>query len=216
MNKLLLLTMVLCLTACGGSKTRLRLEPNEMVVFPNGTVFGGASAEQASELAKILVQAYNSPTIGGNKATARYALKLLEVMSKRHGSGEITLFFRKGSSQIEDNPSEYHRLVRFLDFLARESHGRRVLLVSIGSSSDQGDEIKNILLSVARSKSPVNSIKKYLVNTPHYIYKAYGTRKTDLNTVDIDEELTPKQIESYRHVRIIAAFEKNDLPLLPQ
>lgn len=218
MNKFLLLTMVLLLTACSNSETRLKMiHPDKMVIFPNGTVFGGASAQQASELAKIFVEAYNRSSEGlGNKDTAKYALGLLEEISKRHGSGEITLFFKKGSSRIEDNPDEHHRLVRFLDFLARESHGRRVLLVSIGSSSNKGDETKNILLSVARAKAPVQSIKKYLINTPHHVYKAYGTQKNDLYTVDIQEDLTANEIDAYRHVRIIAAFEQDDLPLLPE
>lgn len=228
MDKFLFFMACLLIAGCAKNETRLELSPDEIVVFPNGTVFGGASEQQATELAKIMVTA-NKKTLqkltlkeqalqnieqqqAAQKETAKQALFLLEKISKRQGSGEITLFFKQGSANLPEDSLEYDRLIGFLDYLMRESHGRKVLLVSIGSSSGHNDDLNNVELSIARSRAPIDTIEKYLVNTPHKIYEAYGLG--DRNNAE--KKLTLKQESRYQHVRIITAFEETDLPLLPR
>ena len=47
-----------------------------------------------------------------------------------------TIFFKTGSTEIDQ--FQYQRLVNFLDYLGRESRGRTVILLSIGSASAIG------------------------------------------------------------------------------
>lgn len=201
---------------------------DEVVLFPNGTIFGGASEQQAAELAKIMMDAHKQTMeklsqketslkeiaqhYALHKETANQALVLFEKVAKKQGSGEITLFFKHSSAALGEYSLEYYRLIRFLDFLARESHGRKVLLVCIGSSSGRNDDRNNIELSIARSRAPVDTIEKLLINTPHKIYEAYGIGDSKNES---NKPLTFKQEERYQHVRIISAFEEADLPLLP-
>jgi hypothetical protein len=56
-----------------------------------------------------------------NLETAQKTLHSLEEMSQKQGTGEITLFFPIGDTKIKEKSLEYERLVRFVDFLARES-----------------------------------------------------------------------------------------------
>lgn len=229
MKKILFFLSCLMIAGCVKNDTHLELSPDEVIVFPNGTVFGGASDQQASELAKIMVNAHKQTMhklsqkdttlkdIAQNYAlqaeTAKQALKLLEQVSKRQGSGEITLFFRHGSAALDEYSLQYQRLIGFLDYVARESHGRKVLLICIGSSSGHNDDRNNIELSIARSRAPIDTIEKYLINTSHKIYEAYGIGDSKNES---EKPLTFKQEERYQHVRIMTAFEENDLPLLPQ
>lgn len=229
MDRILFLLATLVITGCASNETRLELSPDDIVVFPNGTVFGGASAQQASELAKIMVNAHKkiqqklqqkdlgiqkiSQEQAAQKETAKQALSLLEKLSKQQGSGEITLFFKRGSASLPTNSLEYYRLIRFLDYLMRENHGRKVLLVSIGSSSGHKDDLNNVELSIARSRAPIDTVEQYLINTPHKIYEAYGLGDS---ANEHTKALTLKQEAMYQHVRIIAAFEETDLPLLPR
>lgn len=214
MKKLLFFVTCLIITGCTNNETHLLLSPDETIVFPNGTIFGGASEQQATALAKIIVKAqqgaWQTPP---QKETAKQALALLEKMSKLQGSGEITLFFKPNSARLKENSMEYSRLINFLDYLIRESHGRKILLVSVGSSSGHKEDLNNVELSLTRSRAPLDTIEKYLVNTPHKIYEAYGV--TD-RKIDTEKNLMPKQKAMYRHTRIIAAFEEADLPLLPR
>lgn len=230
MNRILFFLTCLVISGCAKDKTGLVLSPDEKILFPNGTVFGGASEQQATELAKIMVSAHKKTmqklsqkdttlkeikqNQAAQKETANQALVLLGKIAKRQGSGEITLFFKRSSSDLVENSLDYYRLVRFLDYLARESHGRKVLLVCIGSSSGHKDDLNNVELSVGRARAPVESIEKYLVNTPHKVYEAYGIG--DGTNDDNGKKLSLKQEEMYQHVRIIAAFEETDLPLLPR
>lgn len=229
MNKTFFFLSFLAIVGCAKNNSSLELSPDEMIVFPNGTVFGGASDQQASELAKIMINAHKQTLqklsqkdtllkkVSQNHAaqvkTAKQALSLLEQISNRQGSGEITLFFKRKSAGLYEDSLEYDRLIRFLDYLARESHGRKVLLVCIGSSSGRNDDSNNIEVSIARSRAPVDAIEKYLINTPHKIFEAYGIGDSKNES---GKPLTFKQEERYQHVRIITAFEETNLPLLPR
>ncbi|MBI5233729.1 MAG: hypothetical protein HY880_05180 [Deltaproteobacteria bacterium] len=238
------------------------------IVFPNGTIFGGASRDQASELARIFVDSHNMSAQGisevkdmakeslknqdslkhsadklmestkhieettsrlsrdseqilknsqesrqslqKNSETAQKALQIIEQLSRKQGTGEITIFFPTNASRIKRGALEYERLVRFIDYLSRESKGRKVLFISIGSASAFGDKKVNSKLAMDRSEFPVKVIDKYLVNIPHEFHKVYG----------IGDQYSPKGIPKkehtkYQHTRIIALYETDQAPELP-
>lgn len=119
-----------------------------------------------------------------------------------------TLFFAGGSATLDQ--FQYQRLVNFLDYLQRESRGRKVILVSIGSASAVGTASVNRKLSVERSQAPLPIINQYLVNIPHQFYKvsAIGDMYAPKNA--------PMQVEKrYQSVRIIAAYDASQLGSVP-
>jgi outer membrane protein OmpA-like peptidoglycan-associated protein len=207
---------------CAGKETYLNMGDKE-IVFPNGTVFGGASKDQAAALAQILVDSHNQhmaqmqhlddqirATSEQNRETAEKALKMLEELSQAQGSGEITIFFKIGSKEISDGSLEYERLVRFVDYVARESRGRKVHFVTIGSASSIGDTHRNAILSKKRAEAPLAIIDKYLINIPHDYY--------EINAVG--DMYSPRQANlevhyRYQHVRIVAFYETKQLSPLP-
>ncbi len=135
---------------------------------------------------------------------------MIEQKSRKQGAGEITLFYPVGSSKIEKNSLEYQRLVNFLDYLARESKGRKILFISIGSASAFGNKKINEKLAKKRAEAPIEIIKKYLINIPYEIFKVYG----------IGDLYSPKNIsiqdhQKYQHTRLIAVYETQDIPQLP-
>lgn len=150
-------------------------------------------------------------TSKSNLETAQKALRMIEQMSKRHGTGEITVFFPVNASKIEKNSLEYERLVGFADFLSRESRGRKVLLISIGSASAFGDKKVNQKLAQKRSEFPKEIIDKYLINIPHEFFKVYGT-----GDVYSPKNVAMKEHQRYQHTRIIAFFETEQIPALPE
>lgn len=137
--------------------------------------------------------------------TAQRSLALLEDVSRRHGSGEITSFFPARSATL--NQDEKERLVRFADFLSREARGRKILLVSIGSASAFGDPKVNTRLADKRAEVPIDFMDKYLVNIPHEYFKVYGTG--DLYS---PKNVKTKEHGRYQHTRIIAVFDGAQLP----
>ena len=225
------------------------------VEFPKGTVFGGASKEQASALALIFVESHNMAMqqfgkIAGtqesvketqkaiqesqdamkksaqgleesnqkilslaekNLETAKKALQSLEQLSQKQGTGEITLFYPIGESKIIEKSLEYKRLVQFVDFLARESKGRKVLLVSIGSASAVGRKSLNLKLAQARAECPRPIIDKYLINIPHEYYKIYG-----IGDLYSPKGVSKNERDRYQHTRLIAVFETDQIPALPE
>lgn len=143
--------------------------------------------------------------------TAKMTISMIEQLSRRHGTGEITIFFPTGSSRIKKNSTEYSRLVRFIDFLSRESKGRKVLFVSIGSASATGDSAKNRKLATDRANAVSGLIRQYLVNVPYQFYKMYGT----------GDMYSPKNTGRednmrYQNARIIAFYETDQLPYTPK
>ena len=216
--KLIITVFILLISGCAGNTKQLTLASGEEIVFPNGTIFGGASTAQATSLAEIFVNAHNKTSQQLNeinkdqqqqKETAEKALNIIEELSKRQGTGEITLFFTTGNYQITS--SEHDRLVRFLDFLSRESHGRKVLLISIGSASAFGNKQHNQRLAVRRAQSPVSIVEKYLINIPYEFYKVYSTGDR-YSPADI----SLKKQKIYQHTRIIAVYESNQIPVLAE
>jgi len=199
--------------------------PPQQVTMPKSTFTGAASGAQADALAKEIVDANNSTmaqfdqvdgrmdrlqaTSGKDLQTAQEALAKLEQLSNEQGSGQITLFFKTGSVEID--PFQNQRLVNFLDYLSRDSRGRTVILVSIGSASATGSAQINKKLSIERSQAPLPVINQYLVNVPHKFYKVTG----------IGDMYAPKNAplqveERYQSVRIIAVYTTGDLPSMPK
>ena len=137
--------------------------------------------------------------------TAQRTLAVLEELSRRHGTGEITVFFPVGGSTLP--AVERERLVRFADFAAREARGRKLLLVSIGSASAFGEQKLNRRLAERRSAAPIDVMDKYLINQPHEFHKVYGTG--DLYS---PKGVKLKEHERYQHARVIAVFAGDQLP----
>ncbi len=106
---------------------------SKTIVLPNGTIFGGASKDQASTLAQIFVDSHNMhmqelsdiktmsnksldnqqkllETSQKNLKTAQKSLQMVEQLSKNQGTGEITIFFPVGSGELKPGSSEFQRL----------------------------------------------------------------------------------------------------------
>lgn len=197
------------LAACAGQPQSYSLEGGQSVTVPKGTLLGGASAGQTTALAQEIADTNNNAMAQFGKVentqnrelqTSQAALTKLEQISMNQGAGSITLFFAEGSATLDQ--FQYQRLVNFLDYLQRESAGRKVILVSIGSASAVGPTAINQKLSAERSQAPLPIISQYLVNTPHQFYKvsAIGDMYAPKNA--------PMSVEKrYQSVRIIAAYD---------
>jgi outer membrane protein OmpA-like peptidoglycan-associated protein len=212
--------------------------PAQSVTFPNGTVFGGASSKEASSLAQIAVNANNNSVkefsalsaaqqsqlqasrqefaalkaIDGKELqTSQKAVRMLEQLSAQQGTGEITLFFPTGSATISPGSTQYQRLVNFLDYLSRQSRGRKLIFVLVGSASATGNQQIDERLSKERADAPVPIIDQYLVNVPHEFHKAIGLGDT------YSPKNVPLQVDQrYQNVRIIAVYQTDQVPPLPE
>ena len=142
-----------------------------------------------------LLRAYSK-----NKELAQKKHDRLQQMSKDQGTGEITIFFKANSQVIPKNSLEYERLIHFTNFLSRNSRGRRILFICLGSSPSPGEGER--ILSKQRTRAPISIIDHQLVNIPHTFYEIF----------DSGEMYCPlthsKNInKGYRHVRILALYE---------
>jgi hypothetical protein len=146
-----------------------------------------------------------------NQDTAEKNLMRIQKLSKEQGSGEITLFYPTGSGKIAEGSPENGRLVQFVDYLSRESRGRKVLFVNIGSASATGNKRVNMKLAKARSEFPLQVIDKYLVNVPHEYYKVYG-----IGDQYSPKKATKKEHLRYQHNRLIAVYETDQVPAVPE
>ena len=135
--------------------------------------------------------------------TAQRTLQAFEDMASQQGTGEISIFFQNGSASLEKSALDYERLVHFADFLARESRGRKVILLSIGRASAFGDTKVNAALAKKRAEVPLDILAKYLINTPHEFHKVASTG--DLNS---PKDVKMKEHQRYQHTRVIAVFGK--------
>jgi outer membrane protein OmpA-like peptidoglycan-associated protein len=263
-RRVMIIVAILSLVGCAGTEKQLKMTEGgiaksgdtniekRVIVFPNGTIFGGASAEQMGTLAEIFVDSHNAAVMQmddaarrqdkatqaiteshrqiqmstlrieestqksleagqKNQETAQLTLKMIEQVSKKQGSGEMTLFFDRSSARLAKGSPEMARLVGFLDFLARESRGRKILIVSIGSASSIGNATMNKKLAQQRSEYPLPIIEKYLVNIPYEIFKVFGTG--DLYS---PKDVPPNKHQKYQHTRIIAYYETDQFPKLPE
>jgi len=215
--------MAAMLAGCAGQPQQFVVQqPDEQkpqtVTFPNGTTFGGASGSQASSLAQLVVESNNNnmkeyEQLQGaeskNLQTSQQALGMLEQLSQQQGTGEITLFFSTGSATLPTSGLQYDRLVNFLDYLSRDSRGRKVLFVMIGSASATGSMSINQKLSQERSQAPEPIINQYLVNVPHQFYKVYS-----LGDMYAPKNVTLQEDQRYQNVRIVAVYDTNQIPAL--
>jgi hypothetical protein len=146
-----------------------------------------------------------------HQETALKTLQKIEEVSREQGAGQITLFYPEGISKLKGNSLEYERLIRFVDFLSRESRGRKVLFISLGSASAFGPKKVNLKLAKARADFPKGTIDKYLINTDHEFYKVYGT-----GAFYSPKGVSKKVHERYQHTRLIALYDTNLAPSLPE
>ena len=190
----------------------------QTITFPNGTTFGGASGSQASTLAQLVVDSNNNNmkdydqlqgTASKNLQTSQQALQMLEHLSQQQGTGDITLFFQTGSAALPSSGLQYQRLINFLDYLSRNSRGRKILLLMIGSASATGSMSINQKLSRERSEAPEPIINQYLVNDPHQFFKVYG-----IGDMYSPKNVTLQEDQRYQNVRIIAVYDTNQIPAL--
>jgi len=204
----------------------------QQVTMPPSTCSGAASGEQANVIEKTIVDTNNNSmksfdevykrldkvqgsvnkvqeTSNQGLQTAQKSLAKQEQMANQQGAGELTLLFKIGSAELE--PSQYQRLVRFLDYVSAKSNGRKVILLSIGSASAIGNPEFNKKLSMKRSETPLPVIEKHLVNVPHEFYKVTGT----------GDKYAPKGAsknvnESYQSDRLIAVYDTSNIPKMPE
>ncbi len=205
MKMVLVALLVLLLTGCAGHK---KVNENE-ITLDNGAKIDVTSKDQVRQLAEIFLEAQSQNPETPNK-TAQQSLAMLENLARGQGSGELTIFFDSGSSRLVRGSLEYERLVRFLDYLSLNAHGRNVLFVSIGSASAFGNKKINHLLAENRARAPISVIEKLLVNIPHEFYKIYAV--SDLSSQD---DIPIAKQREYQHTRIIAVFEPDQLQQFP-
>jgi outer membrane protein OmpA-like peptidoglycan-associated protein len=146
-----------------------------------------------------------------NLQTSQQALQMLEQLSNQQGTGEITLFFPVDQVALKQGDLQYTRLITFLDYLSRESRGRQVLFLLIGSASATGNHQTNVRLSRERSQAPEPIIDQYLVNVPHRFFKVYG-----LGDIYSPKNVALSQEQRYQNVRIIAVYQTDQVPVVPQ
>ena len=215
-------------TVFGGASTREASSLAQIAVDANNNnmkEFGAIQAGQSQELqatqqaAQQAQQAarQSQQELAAIKAldsnelkTSQKAVSMLEQLSAQQGTGQITLFFPTGSTRIAQGSLQYDRLVNFLDYLSRQSRGRTVIFVTIGSASAVGSHEINERLSRERSEAPVAIIDQYLVNVPHQFHKITGIGDT---YAPKDASLSVEQ--RYQNVRIIALYQTDQVPLLP-
>jgi outer membrane protein OmpA-like peptidoglycan-associated protein len=219
--QLILATAVaVLLSACAGQSETYSMNNGQSVTMPKGTMTGGASVGDANALAQMVVDGNNNAMaqfdkLGGDmtkmQATdnqelqnSQQALTKLEQLSDSQGSGQVTLFFAEGSAQL--NQEQQQRLIRFLDYIARDSRGRKVILVSVGSASAVGPAAVNRRLSIERSQAPLAIIEQYLVNTPHAFYKV-----SSVGDMYAPRDASLQVDQRYQNVRIVAAYDQAQL-----
>jgi len=207
------------LAGCAGQPETYTLQTGsgqQQGTVPKGTMTGGASVGDADALAKEIAASNNAAMqqftrMGGQMnqlqsteskelANSQAALTKLDQLANQQGSGSITLFFAEGSANLDQ--FQYQRLVNFLDYLARESRGRKVILVSIGSASAVGSAAVNERLSAERSQVPLPVINQYLVNIPHTFYKVSA-----LGDMYAPKNASLRVDQRYQTVRIVAAYD---------
>ena len=215
------------LAGCAGQPETYTLQTGsgqQQVTVPKGTMTGGASVGDADALAKEIAASNNAAMqqftrMGGQMnqlqsteskelANSQAALTKLDQLANQQGSGSITLFFPEGSASLDQ--FQYQRLVNFLDYLARESRGRKVILVSIGSASAVGSAAVNERLSAERSQVPLPVINQYLVNIPHTFYKVSA-----LGDMYAPKNASLRVDQRYQTVRIVAAYDAAQLAGTP-
>jgi outer membrane protein OmpA-like peptidoglycan-associated protein len=219
-NLLIAAASAVLLAACAGQSQNYTVNPGQTVTVPKGTVTGAASVGDANALAQMIVDSNNNAMAGFDRVNGQLsqlqstesqelqasqdALAKLVQLSNEQGSGAVTLFFAEGSATL--NQEQQQRLIRFLDYLARASQGRTVIMVSVGSASAVGPVAVNRRLSMERAQAPVDTIEQYLINTPHTFYKvsAVGDMYAPKDA--------PQQVEQrYQNVRIVAAYSTAQL-----
>jgi outer membrane protein OmpA-like peptidoglycan-associated protein len=217
---LLATASAMMLAACAGQPETYTMNSGQSVTMPKGTMTGGASVGDANALAQMVADGNtNAMTqfdkLGGdmNKMQAtgnqelqnsQQALIKLEQLSDSQGSGQVTLFFAEGSARLNDEQQQ--RLISFLDYISRDSRGRKVILVSVGSASAVGPASINRKLSLERAESPVPVIEQYLVNTPHTFYKV-----SSVGDMYAPRNASQQVEQRYQNVRIVAAYDQAHL-----
>jgi outer membrane protein OmpA-like peptidoglycan-associated protein len=217
---------LIALAGCAGQPTTYTMQTPtataapETVTVPKGTMTGAASVGDATALAKMIQDSNNNVMTAYDRVNGRMdtlqasenrdlqaseeALAKLEQLSNQQGSGQITLFFAEGSATID--AAQNQRLIGFLDYISRDAHGRKVILVSLGSASAVGNPTFNKKLSVERGQAPVPVIEQYLVNIPHQVFKVSG-----VGAMYAPKRASAQVDARYQSVQIIAAYDKADL-----
>ncbi len=217
---ILTLASAALISACAGQPETYTMNSGQSVTMPKGTTTGSASVGDANALAQMVVDGNANAMaqfdkLNGNMnrmqaaqtqqlQASQEALTKLEQLSDSQGSGQITLFFGEGSARL--NQEQQQRLIRFLDYIARDSRGRKVILVSVGSASALGPSAVNRKLSVVRSMAPLAVIEQYLVNTPHEFY-----RVTSVGEMYAPKNASAEVEQRYQNVRIVAAYNETQL-----
>jgi len=190
---------------------KLFRNPMIVAVLLVAHLFGGASSGYAeSEKSKTAQQTDSLIPIFEDLKPSPPYLEVIESISKEDFLGELTIFYEIDKYELKYAGSDvYNRLEKFASQIAEKSHGKKILLVYIGSASAIGPKDNNIFLGKKRAQAPVPVLEKCLVDVPHENIKMLGTA----------DSYSPSNVSmpihyQYQHTRVIAYYHKPAVEIL--
>ena len=137
-----------------------------------------------------------------NMKTAAQIYGLIQKKAKEIGPGFISVQFPEGTGQLYTNSFEYERLIVFLRYISRDSHGRKVDFVLVGTEPTvlSGSASGIGILAEKRVASVEEIINRNLANIPHHFYRVYCNGDI-LNPANVKKAIPP------RNVYIAAIYE---------
>ncbi|MCK5729396.1 MAG: hypothetical protein KAG10_09790 [Methylococcales bacterium] len=217
--RLITLLLVLLLVGCSGlgGGAQQVLTQESVVVIPGSKTFEASKKLTIKELSTLLVNEITpifkdqlEEQLEDQLEESQRMLKILLRASRKKKQvalDEITLFFEKGNSSLESSYTEPARLINFIDHMVRKSDGRKIFFVCIGHSSEIRGQKNDVVLALDRSKAPIRLIEKYLVNVPFEVVSTFAVAPRG--------NITESNADKYQNVQVIAAFNKEKLPTLP-
>ena len=195
----------LLLGGCAGQTETVSMQqpggPPQQMTIPKATMTGAASGAQADALAQAIVDANNNTmkqfdAEGGrldklqaaeNKdyQTAQQTLSRLEQLSNEQGTGQITLFFKSGSIELDTlvlGQRAHGRVSEDLqhrDGSARGSSGRRAVRVDGGTDARGCREIQG----------NAQEVSEPACGQPHQVLKPGGVGRDVSNTKEKNHAL---------------------------
>ncbi len=192
---------------------------NRAVHLPDGTGISNISDMSVLELANLMADScdramamlkeqgrqglsrMSRESYMAQMKTARKIFGLIQKRSQAIGPGYITVQFPKGTGQLFSNSFELERLKVFLRYISKDSHGRKVDFILVGTEPLQisGSKIGVGILAKKRVESIVQIINRNLANIPHRFCKAYCNG-------DILDLTNDKEGEPSHNVYVVAVY----------
>ena len=211
---------LICLSLILGFVGTSMSSTTKSIYLPNGRIISDPSDMHVSELAHLMVESCDMATYAlreylkqgnskngkesqvllkmykKNELTAQKVFGMLRLKSHEAGPGYINILFPEGKGVLFHNSYEYQRLTRFLDYVSRESHGRKVVLVLVGTAPASLAESSNGsgVLARRRVEASIKIIDRYLANIPHVFFKAYCTGDIYNQSTYMDETIGTQNV----------------------